>query len=778
MNSSSKAEKPKKIGGVCILFWLVSLLLTSNSSSGGMNPAVQTAEVRWRKEYKAIIDGRVVDCAFSGGTEFCKPTFVDIDGDDDLDMFTGAEDGRISFFRNDGTNDQPQWSFVSDSYDSIDVGEKSAPFFADIDDDGDFDLFVGNDQGMISFYQNNGNSSFPLWTKITDSYDSIDVGERSFPCLVDIDADSDLDLFVGEKGGNVNFYRNDGTETSPLWSFVTESYHSIDVGASSTPQFVDIDDDGDFDLFVGEEYGNINFYRNTGTSNSPEWDSITSNYNSINAGRNSVPVFTDIDDDSDFDLSVGQEEGKVCYYRNDGSANLPDWSFVTENYNFIDLGSYSKPVLADIDGDGDFDLFVGEEDGNINFYRSEMTSPISSWTFVTQNYYAIKAEDYSQPVFADIDSDGDIDLFVGKDDGQIEFYRNIGSPQAPSWMLVSDNYYSIDVGGYSSSAFVDVDADSDLDLFIGQTYGKISFYRNDGIPEEPSWTLISDDYNSIDAGKYSVPTLGDLDLDGDFDLLIGNEEGKLFFYRNEGNPQADSLVFIADNYDSIDVGERSAPFLCDTDSDGDQDLFVGEGEGGVHFYKNLTLNSIRGRVADSRDDPVADTCVHLSGDRNDSTLTDSSGNYQFTGLPVGNYCVFLNPGTFEYCFTPLDADTFDIDFLGTTGVSDELDSSSLSPKTYHLYQNYPNPFNPATAIPFTVYGLQSMIHGSIRTTLKIYNIRGELLRTLVNESKQAGTYEMIWDGRDEDGNQVASGIYFYQLKTGDYRRTKKMVLLK
>lgn len=152
--------------------------------------------------------------------QLCKPTFVDIDADGDLDMFIGGEDGRISFFRNDGIKDQPRWSFISDFYDSIEVGEKSAPFFADIDDDGDFDLFVGNKEGMITFYQNDGDSSFPFWIKITDNYDSIDVGEKSVPFLVDIDADSDLDLFIGEKVGNINFYQNDGTKTPPFGAWL------------------------------------------------------------------------------------------------------------------------------------------------------------------------------------------------------------------------------------------------------------------------------------------------------------------------------------------------------------------------------------------------------------------------------------------------------------------------------------------------------------------------------------------------------------------------------
>jgi len=231
MYNSAKGQELKNIAGAFIFVWLICLISVPNSFSTGINQAVYTTEIKWGKGYKAIIDGRVVDCAYSGGMEFCKLTFVDIDGDGDWDMFIGEENGRITFFRNDGTKDQPGWSFISDCYDSICVGEKSSPVFADINDDGDFDLFIGNEEGKIVFYQNDGDSSSPSWRKITDNYDSIDAGERSIPFFADIDADSDLDLFIGEKEGNINFYRNDGTKESPLWTQVTQNYDSIDVGA-------------------------------------------------------------------------------------------------------------------------------------------------------------------------------------------------------------------------------------------------------------------------------------------------------------------------------------------------------------------------------------------------------------------------------------------------------------------------------------------------------------------------------------------------------------------
>ncbi len=100
------------------------------------------------------------------------------------------------------------------------------------------------------------------------------------------------------------------------------------------------------------------------------------------------------------------------------------------------------------------------------------------------------------------------------------------------------------------------------------------------------------------------------------------------------------------------------------------------------------------------------------------------------------------------------------------------------PQTFYLGQNYPNPFNPHTTIPFQVEGGQWSVASPIRTTLSIYNILGQKVRVLLDKEMKPGRYEVIWDGRDEKGKEVSSGIYFYQLKTGDYREIRKMVLLR
>jgi len=119
-----------------------------------------------------------------------------------------------------------------------------------------------------------------------------------------------------------------------------------------------------------------------------------------------------------------------------------------------------------------------------------------------------------------------------------------------------------------------------------------------------------------------------------------------------------------------------------------------------------------------------------------------------------------------------------------TDVEEEMTEGEV-PAEFCLSANYPNPFNPVTSIQYTVGSKQTQ---PIHITLKIYNVLGQLVKTLVNEPKEAGTHEVIWDGRDDIGDEVASGIYFYRLsaigrsayggKAGGFVETKKMLLLK
>jgi len=119
-------------------------------------------------------------------------------------------------------------------------------------------------------------------------------------------------------------------------------------------------------------------------------------------------------------------------------------------------------------------------------------------------------------------------------------------------------------------------------------------------------------------------------------------------------------------------------------------------------------------------------------------------------------------------------------FIGEeeTEAPEDPEDPEEMPGAFRLGQNYPNPFNSTTTIPFTVHGKQKTVNSPVRTTLKVYNIRGQLVRVLVDQEKFPGNYEVLWDGKNKHGNSVSSGVYFYQLKVGDITETKKLVLLK
>ena len=104
------------------------------------------------------------------------------------------------------------------------------------------------------------------------------------------------------------------------------------------------------------------------------------------------------------------------------------------------------------------------------------------------------------------------------------------------------------------------------------------------------------------------------------------------------------------------------------------------------------------------------------------------------------------------------------------GTATDLAQTDI-PSGFELYQNYPNPFNPSTTIRYDV-GESSIVK------LDIFNIQGQLIATLVDEYKSAGTHHAYWDGRNRSGSNCSSGVYIYQLSTPSARMNKQMVLVK
>jgi flagellar hook assembly protein FlgD len=95
-----------------------------------------------------------------------------------------------------------------------------------------------------------------------------------------------------------------------------------------------------------------------------------------------------------------------------------------------------------------------------------------------------------------------------------------------------------------------------------------------------------------------------------------------------------------------------------------------------------------------------------------------------------------------------------------------------TPTSFQLFQNYPNPFNPSTTIKYQIP------QDNIRVRIEVYNVVGQLVRTLADIKQNAGEYEIVWDGTNSQNIQVASGIYFYRMQAGDFVSLKKFHLLK
>ncbi|MCZ6820048.1 MAG: T9SS type A sorting domain-containing protein, partial [Calditrichaeota bacterium] len=109
------------------------------------------------------------------------------------------------------------------------------------------------------------------------------------------------------------------------------------------------------------------------------------------------------------------------------------------------------------------------------------------------------------------------------------------------------------------------------------------------------------------------------------------------------------------------------------------------------------------------------------------------------------------------------------------GIATGVETGETTPQGFSLQQNYPNPFNPETQIQ---YEIPKFGKAKVQVSLAIYNVTGQLVRRLVDEKKAPGVYRVTWDGKNGSGIGMSSGTYFYTIKAGDFKDSKKMLLVK
>ena len=670
---------------------------------------------------KFIINGNESMAPFNGGMDNAIVQFVDIDGDGKKDLFTFDQDTTLYFYKNVGTAQNAAFKLMSKKY--LNLNLRNWFHFVDFDNDNDYDLFGGGEGQSIRFYKNTGSPTNPQYilevAQLKTNTDTAIITDQGPPSLMDMDNDGDKDLFVGLSSGSIRYFENIGSSSSFSFKYITDEWEDILIISPARPisgnpviydnerhganalKFADVNNDNDYDLLFGDLFSKgVYFIENQGSPSDPNMVIVDSNYPGnqpfASAGYNLVDM-VDIDNDNDMDMFISvlyssQTVNNFVYYKNNGTASNPLFQKQTDDYlNTVDVGANSVSCFSDLTGDGLMDILVGSGDKRVAFFKNTGNQFVPQFTLENDSLSLNYDQSFNfSPALADLDNDGDKDLLLGNFlIGKTQFYRNTGTAQNFNFQFESmANQIGIDSLGQSSApVFVDIDNDNDFDLFAGDWNGRIHYYENTGTTSNFNFQFRSKFYNGIDVGDESIPRFFDIDGDNDFDLFIGRRDGKISYYRNEGNATTPNFVLQTDNYNNINTGRNSNPEFVDIDNDTDGDLFVGNIKGGFYFYENR-------------------------------------------------------------------------DVIGIQTISSNV------PDGFLLKQNYPNPFNPTTNIAFDLPKA-----GFVE--LSVYDITGKQIQNLLSQHLSPGSYNYDWDAAE-----LSSGVYFYTLKAGDFISTKKMLLLK
>lgn len=309
--------------------------------------------------------------------------FVDVNNDQLLDCIASpnlayaTENFHSShLYLNTGTSNSAHFTFSKDTFlieEQMDFGERAFPVFEDIDGDGLLDLIVGGNGYYqasgnylcgLAYYKNTGQVNAPSLTLLSrdwQNFQSLNLKGMA-PTFGDLDNDGDRDMIAGTTDGRLNYFIKQANGNYILSQVY---FQNIDVGDHAAPQLVDVDEDGLLDLLIGEKYGNVNYYRNSGTLSAPQFSLVTTNFGRVDVRENgnltgfSTPHLCRLKQGDARTLLVGNESGHVQRYSNIDQNLGGAFTLAESHFSQLELGEPTSVFTANLIGNDTSELALG-----------------------------------------------------------------------------------------------------------------------------------------------------------------------------------------------------------------------------------------------------------------------------------------------------------------------------------------------------------------------------------------------------------------------------------